>query len=84
MMNDLLKITPKRILFSTVMASALLAGSPQSVFADANEVHTMLQSVTVKGQVVDANGEPIIGASVMVKGNSSNGTITNIEPFVRK
>jgi TonB-linked SusC/RagA family outer membrane protein len=79
MMNDLLKITPKRILFSTVMASALLAGSPQSVFADANEVHTMLQSVTVKGQVVDANGEPIIGASVMVKGNSSNGTITNID-----
>lgn len=49
------------------MASALLAGSPQTVFAEVNGVQTVMQTGTVKGQVVDANGEPIIGASVLVK-----------------
>lgn len=33
---------------------------------------------TVKGQVVDANGEALIGVSVLVKG-SSNGTLTDID-----
>lgn len=33
----------------------------------------------IKGKVVDANGEPIIGASVLEKGKSENGTITDIE-----
>jgi len=34
------------------------------------------QSITVKGVVKDDAGEPIIGASVVVKG-TSNGTITD-------
>ena len=29
------------------------------------------QGITVRGTVSDANGEPLIGASVVVKGNSS-------------
>ena len=33
---------------------------------------------TVQGQVVDQNGEPIIGASVLVKG-TTNGTITDFD-----
>lgn len=33
---------------------------------------------TVKGRVVDANGEPIIGATVKEKG-TSNGTITDLD-----
>ena len=33
---------------------------------------------TVKGKVKDVTGEPIIGASVLVKG-TSNGTITNLD-----
>ncbi len=36
------------------------------------------QSNTVTGVVVDANGEPIIGANVVVKG-TTNGTITDID-----
>ena len=36
-------------------------------------------TVTVKGVVKDANGEPIIGATVVEKGNSSNGTVTNLD-----
>lgn len=78
MKNDFFKLSSKRILFSTMMASALLAVSPQSVFADVNEVQSVMQTGTVKGQVVDANGEPIIGASVLVKG-TTNGTITDFD-----
>lgn len=78
MKNDFLKFSSKRILFSTVMASALLAGNPQAVFAEVNEVQTVMQTGTVKGQVVDANGEPVIGASVLVKG-TTNGTITDFD-----
>ena len=34
MKNEFFKFSSRRILFSTVMASALLAGSPQTVFAE--------------------------------------------------
>lgn len=78
MKNNFLRLSSKRILFSMVMASALLAGSPQAVFADVNEVQAVMQTGTVKGRVADANGEPIIGASVLVKG-TANGTITDFD-----
>lgn len=35
------------------------------------------QKATIKGNVVDENGEPVIGANILVKG-STNGTITDI------
>ena len=35
-------------------------------------------TVTVKGVVKDAKGEPIIGATVVEKGNTKNGTITDL------
>lgn len=35
--------------------------------------------ITVKGVVKDANGEAIIGASVIEKGNAKNGTVTDID-----
>ena len=37
------------------------------------------QQFTAKGIVVDSNGEPVIGASVVLKGNNSIGTITDID-----
>lgn len=37
------------------------------------------QNVTVKGTVTDKTGETVIGASVVEKGNPSNGTITDID-----
>lgn len=37
------------------------------------------QNITVKGVVTDSEGEPIIGASVIEKGKSGNGTITNLD-----
>lgn len=33
---------------------------------------------TIKGQVKDATGEPIIGASVLING-TSNGTVTDLD-----
>lgn len=35
--------------------------------------------VTIKGVVKDANGEAIIGASVIEKGNAKNGTVTDLD-----
>mgnify|MGYP000473655970 FL=1 len=37
------------------------------------------QKITVSGTVLDVNGEPIIGASVLEKGVQGNGTITDID-----
>ncbi len=38
----------------------------------------LAQSQSVKGTVVDENGEPIIGASVRIVGNNSTGVITDV------
>ena len=37
------------------------------------------QGITVKGTVIDSTGEPLIGASVVVKGNTSQGTVTDFD-----
>ena len=36
------------------------------------------QDINVKGRVIDENGEPIIGANILVKG-TTNGTITDYD-----
>ena len=37
------------------------------------------QTITVTGNVKDSMGEPIIGASVVEKGNNSTGTVTDLD-----
>jgi len=37
------------------------------------------QGIAIKGTVVDSNGEPLIGASVVIKGNTSVGTVTDFD-----
>ncbi|NDV57183.1 TonB-dependent receptor [Bacteroides sp. 519] len=37
------------------------------------------QNVNLVGTIVDSTGEPIIGASIMEKGTSNNGTITDLD-----
>lgn len=78
MKNEFLKFSSKRILFSAAMASALLAGSPQAVFAEVHEVQEVMQGIKVQGKVVDATGESVIGASVLEKG-TTNGVITDLD-----
>lgn len=41
-------------------------------------LHAFAQSLTVKGTIIDKNGEAIIGANVLVKG-TTNGTITDFD-----
>ena len=48
----------------------LLSFVPIGVFA---------QNITVKGTVLDSQGETIIGATVTEKGKTSNGVITDLE-----
>lgn len=76
--KKLLKFSSKRILYSAMMASALLAGSPGTAFADTDNILEVLQNSTVRGKVVDASGEPVIGASVVVKGTTT-GVITDLD-----
>mgnify|MGYP002150303606 CR=1 FL=1 len=78
MKNEFLKFSSRRILFSAAMVSALLAGSPQMAFAEANDVQAVMQTSVVKGRILDSTGEPIIGASVLVMG-TTNGSITNFD-----
>lgn len=42
-------------------------------------LNAMAQTITLTGNVVDKTGEPIIGASIVEKGNTSNGTITDFD-----
>ena len=37
------------------------------------------QKVSIKGNIKDVNGEPIIGATILEKNNSQNGTISDID-----
>ena len=45
-------------------------------------IEVVQQQSTIKGTVVDSQGEPIIGASVLAEG-TSNGTITDIDGCIR-
>ena len=78
MKNDFLKNSSQRVLFSAFMASALIAGNLTPMHAEMAYVQSAMQSVSVKGQVLDGSGMPVIGASVLEKG-TSNGVITDID-----
>lgn len=75
MKNAYLKHTPKKIIFLTVMATSL-GFVPQTTRAY-QAPQNVSQSMKLKGTVLDRNGEPIIGATVMVKGLKS-GTVTDL------
>ena len=64
-----------------LLCTGLVVSQPLSLWAEEgnNVVQTIQQQkVTVKGTVNDALG-PVIGASVVEKGNTGNGTITNVD-----
>ena len=78
MKKNLFRFSSRRFLFSTVMASVLVTGAPQAVFANVGEVQAVSQTGAIKGKIVDSYGEPVIGANVKVKG-TTNGTITDMD-----
>ena len=73
-----LRSASRRAMLLAMTASALWLGGPQDAFAETTSADEVMQAVKVTGQVVDATGEPIIGASVLEKG-TNNGVITNFE-----
>lgn len=42
-------------------------------------IEALAQRITVEGIVTDSNGEPIIGATVIEKGNKTNGVVTDLD-----
>lgn len=80
MKDGVFKVKLQRGLFSTVIISSLLVGIPFPLMAENTEAKSIAQASIIKGQVVDVNGVPVIGASILVKG-TTDGTITDIDGF---
>ena len=78
MKDDVLRFSSKRILFSAMFASVLWGGFSHPLYAENAEAYTVMQGVRVQGVVLDATGEPVIGASILEKG-TSNGVITDLD-----
>lgn len=73
-------VVSKHLLFAAMLASGFLLGFPDSRFASRSMANVVQQESLVKGQVVDANGEPVIGATVKEKG-TKNGVVTDLDGF---
>ena len=76
-MENLKLITSSRRLMALAALATGVALPPQSIMA-ASTAQVVQQSGVVKGQVLDPSGEPVIGATVKVKG-SKTGTVTDID-----
>lgn len=70
----------RKALAALLLGIGFVAGHPFTVMADSNEqsMQVIQQQVKVTGVVKDAMG-PVIGASIIEKGNVSNGTITDVD-----
>lgn len=51
----------------------------EKVFPTSDGVYAVQQGIEARGTVVDVTGEPIIGATVIEKGNPTNGTVTDLD-----
>ena len=58
--------------------NAAYANLPRGANEASVQVSAQANKITVNGTVVDVNGEPLVGVSVLEKG-TSNGTITDID-----
>ena len=65
-------MSKKHFCLMLLVCMGMLFGVQQTVSAQG------AQKQKVTGTIVDANGEPIIGASILVKG-SSTGTVTDLD-----
>ena len=67
---------------SLVLLALFGMSVPYAANASVNDVlssQSTLQTKKITGKVIDATGEPVIGANVVEKGNTGNGTITDID-----
>lgn len=85
-MKNLRTLMDNKAQQKTLFALLLSAGfvvSPAFVFANPEPIPVTQENqqnkVKVSGTVIDATGLPVIGASVVEKGSSNNGTITDLD-----
>lgn len=78
MKTETLQLTKKHILLSSVLAVSMLGLEPIHAMAESSQVNAVQQTKTIKGQVLDSNGEPVIGATVKVEG-TKNATVTDLD-----
>ena len=75
-------LTHNKFLMAVAISSLLISSgnvmATQTTSGSISETTEQLQSMTVKGLVVDATGEPIIGASIVENG-TTNGGITDLD-----
>lgn len=71
-------LKPSRV-WSLHVGGALPTLAASETSSSPNVENVQQNEVTVKGVVKDANGEAIIGASVIEKGNAKNGTVTDLD-----
>nr|WP_294075251.1 TonB-dependent receptor [Prevotella sp. UBA4952] len=68
------------IIFSILLLFLVgFAPFPLHAGAGVNEFQKQVRNLVIKGTVKDANGEPIIGATVRIKGVSDKGTVSDID-----
>ena len=70
----------KTLLFSVMLSLGMMGGlivCPTSVMASVAQA-----TIKVTGQVIDSDGEPLIGATVKVKG-AKTGSVTDFEETSR-
>lgn len=76
-MRKSIQKTQKQLLLSASIISLMGLGMPQCAMAHVT-ASGVVQTNNISGVVVDANGNPIIGASVLIKG-TSKGAVTDLD-----
>ena len=78
MITETLQLSRKQILLSSVLATIVLGTTPIQMQAEIIPMNVVQQNQAVKGQVLDNNGDPIIGATVKVEG-TKNAAVTDLD-----
>lgn len=80
--NKKMRLASRRFALGASMALATASygwANVESLSTPSIESHaSVLQTFTINGKVLDQNGEPVIGANVLVKG-TTNGSITDLD-----
>ena len=82
--RPLLPLMTKQLALSLLMGGGMMLCTTNATAADelARSIYNVAQTPQnqqITGRVLDAAGEPLIGVSIVEKGNKSNGTVTDID-----
>jgi len=63
----------------SALVTLCLSGVTPKMLAVTSQKQVVTQTNNIKGRVLDAAGDPIIGATVKVKGSNQTGTVTDLD-----